>query len=29
VAIGVIGVLGRKRYLLNVVSQRLDAAAQK
>ena len=27
VAIGVIGVLGRKRYLLNVVNQRLDAAA--
>jgi len=27
VAIGVIGILGRKRYLLNVVNQRLDAAA--
>jgi len=27
VAISVIGVKGRKRYLLNVVNQRLDAAA--
>ena len=27
VAIGVIGVVGRKRYVLNVVNQRLDAAA--
>jgi predicted phage terminase large subunit-like protein len=26
VAIGVIGVLGRKRYILNVINQRLDAA---